>query len=219
MRGLTFTSPQSFAMVFASLMPDFARWCWLIDVQSGPFALSSLGSVEARRLEKSLVEYALDAPALAETSASLWRAGVFPTFAEHLIGDEWSYLIGLDEATIVAVAETLVRAPFLFRGILRSGQPVSGNLSARGRAREVGGVLASCSGARLVEQSRIGERRRVSTLAAAQRIAESLPPTTQLHSPAATSCSNATTSEPTVLGSISIRNGTRATSVMSLEII
>ena len=109
MRGLAVNSDQSFAGTFASLMPDFARWCWLIDAQSGPFALTSLGSVESRRLEQSLAGYELDAPALAETSASLWRAGVFPTFAEYLVEDEWSYLIALDDrvVSVVPVAEAL----------------------------------------------------------------------------------------------------------------
>ena len=78
MRGLAVNSDRSFARTFASLMPDFARWCWLIDAQSGPFALTSLPGVQSRRLEQSLAGYDLDAPALAETSASLWRAGVFP---------------------------------------------------------------------------------------------------------------------------------------------
>ena len=93
-------------------MADFARWCWLLDAQSGPFALTSLGSAESRRLEKSLVRYELDAPALAETSASLWRAGVFPTFADYLLEDEWTYLIGLDAevVTVAPVAEALVHA-------------------------------------------------------------------------------------------------------------
>ena len=115
MRGLAFTFPQSFASTFASLMPDFARWCWLIDVQSGPFALTSLPSAESRGLEKSLVGYELDAPALAQTSASLWRAGVFPAFADYLVEDEWSYLIGLDDqvASVVPIAEALVQARFL----------------------------------------------------------------------------------------------------------
>ena len=86
---------------------DFAA---IVDAQSGPFALTSLPSVESRRLEQSLAGYELDAPALAETSASLWRAGVFPTFAEYLVEDEWSYLIGLDDrvVSVVPIAEALV---------------------------------------------------------------------------------------------------------------
>ena len=115
MRGLTFSSDQSFAAICAPLMPDFARWYWLTDVQSGPFAFSHLPPSTSLRLEDSLNKHHVSVAALTDTSAQLWRAGVFPAFAEYLVEDEWSYLVALDRGfvDVVSTAELLVRARYL----------------------------------------------------------------------------------------------------------
>jgi hypothetical protein len=66
---------------------------WIIDSQSGPFSITDKPNF--RELDGLLDTYFVNAPDFENSSETLWRPGIFPKFAELLVVDEWTYLLGI----------------------------------------------------------------------------------------------------------------------------
>jgi hypothetical protein len=98
MRGVCLRSDRSFERLFQPLLPQFQRFAWLLDFQTGPFDSAWLGADEANasRLDRLRV----DVPACRNTSASAWRPGLLPTLAARLRFDEWSTMTGFEAAPV-----------------------------------------------------------------------------------------------------------------------
>jgi hypothetical protein len=112
MKGLRIDAPnaRNFKNVFRSVLDDLNRYYWLIDTQSGPF--STTDKPNFRELDAEIDRYRVDVPELRDTSSSLWRPGVF-RFADLLVVDEFTYLVGIEgsEKEVVAIVPSLSDAP------------------------------------------------------------------------------------------------------------
>lgn len=120
MIGLGLATPNSsnFFKVFQDLLFRFSPYHWLIDSQSGPFRITDKTDHEI--LEAELEKYLVDVPRLVNSSTLLWKPGILPRFAELLVLDESTYLIGLPAEeqqaiqSAIQLAETKRLSPMFF---------------------------------------------------------------------------------------------------------
>jgi hypothetical protein len=85
---------RGFESLFAPVMAEFAARYWMIDGQSGPFSITDKPNFG--ELDGLLDAYLVNIPDFENSSETLWRPGVFPKFADLLVVDEWTYLLGID---------------------------------------------------------------------------------------------------------------------------
>ena len=87
-------NPRAFESLFAPVMSEIASRYWVIDSQSGRFRITEKPNF--RQLEDTLDTYFVNVHDFEDFSETLWRPGVFPKFANLLVVDEWTYLLGID---------------------------------------------------------------------------------------------------------------------------
>jgi len=126
-KGVAFQTNVPFAGAFAPLMARFATLYWLIDTQSGPFDF--LARDDASHVERVVDRLSVAVPSLENTSAGLWRPGVFPELAHLLVEDEYTYLVGLrgPEADAMSTASAIASIDYLspsFFAAIESGAEV-----------------------------------------------------------------------------------------------
>jgi len=85
---------RAFGLLFAPVMAELAARYWIIDSQSGPFSITDKPNF--RELDGLLDTYFVETPDFENSSETLWRPGTFPKFADLLVVDEWTYLLGID---------------------------------------------------------------------------------------------------------------------------
>jgi hypothetical protein len=108
--GLAIHSDAGFARVFAPLSRHFSESYWLLDLVAGPFTYLDESSDDSERIEEEMDALVVEAPELEQLSASLWRPGVLPKYADLLWEDEWGYYLCLP-GSAPAVVEKIASLP------------------------------------------------------------------------------------------------------------
>jgi hypothetical protein len=91
--GLSTPNYPKFSVVFQGLLPRLSPYHWPIDGQSGPFSIT--GKPDYELLQAELKNFLVHVTSLEDTSTHLWKPRILPRFADPLVVDEGTWLIGL----------------------------------------------------------------------------------------------------------------------------
>ena len=108
MRGVGVSTEKKFASVFDWLFPRVPDAWWIIDTQSPVFEWSLMPEEEQDRALALSIE-----PPSPEYDIRAWGPGVFPSFADRFIEDEFTWLLAVcrPEADVRRLRDDYVREP------------------------------------------------------------------------------------------------------------